>query len=1547
MRVTRLGLLLFVLLFPLFATAQTNVNEEQGLKPYDSWHGGELDHISLTNGGLVLTIPLASFPQRGNLDLSFFIRFSTKQWQAKTTCNGIYPHQTCTTKWQPIRGNSGAQVVSSADWLLQTIATSEPSFNQYVYSPDGNGHLLGGSDTSPTPLYPTRSFDATGLLNLDGVTLITPNGTRYAYGNSGNNTAAGRQPNSITDSNGNEITVSSSGWTDTLGRLIPGSLGLNGLVWAGVSTSDLSNCPSGTSSASIWNIPGIAGVNNGIRTFKFCFSTITLSTNFQQSGVTEYPATGTSLLTGVVLPDLTLWTFIYDNYGDVTSVGFPSGGSISYTYASRSVPNCSLTMTQVSRWVTSRTVNANDGSGGHTWNYAYTGTTTTVTSPLGDDAVHTITALQNACSLFETQAQYYQGSAGTGTLLKTAVTQFSSTQSPFTVSGDLPAVNVVPTQVTTTVGSKTSRSVSTYDSGVTNADGTVVLLGSLLQRDEYDFSNTLVRSTLNHYLWQDNATYKNANFIGLPVSTTIKNGSGTQIAQSTFAYDQVAVASSGVTQSLVAPPAGGNIRGNLTTSSHWLNTTNTFINSSAIYYDTGERASSTDPLNHTTTYGYSNTYAGAYVTGTCNALNQCVSGAYDFSTGLLTSFTDLNSNTFTYSYDNMLRLTQGNHPDGGWTKFFYPNPTTVERQRALTSTTHDDYFAVFDGLGRTIQTQQVTPGGTVLADTTYDANGRISTVSNPYFSGSNHQTDPTYGITTTQYDGLSRVLKTIKQDGNFSTVSYSDNCTVANDEANHQRKACVDALGRLVNVWEDPPGVNPNALNYETDYQYDTLGNLVRVDQKGSAPGDSTQWRTRTFTYDSLSRLLTTANPESGTLSYAYDAAGNLASKTDARNITVTYGYDQLNRLTLKTPSDGTPIVNFTYDQTSAWGYTLTNGIGRLTSEGIFPAWGQPYIQAALFNYDSMGRTLSERECLPSGCPSGSGLLISAGYDPLGNLTSLTYPDGQAVNYSYNSAGQALSAVTPNGPTYVSFADYWPSGAQYELYAPNLFHNVAFNTRLQPSSTYASNGGSGGLFSKAYNYGAQNNGNVLSITNNWDSSRSQTFTYDALNRLTHAENSGTNCAATLPDGHTEYWGNDYVYDAWGNLQHKNVTKCSAETLSVVALSNNRLSGYSYDASGNMLSDSFHSYQFNADGQMTSVDNGAATYQYNSSGERIRKNTAAGSTEYAYFGGNVIAEKNVSTAAWTNYIFFNGKRVARRDPSGAVHYYLGDHLGSTSMVVDANGNKENESEFCPFGGELQFSASADNHYKFTGKVRDAESGLDYFGARNYSSTLGRWISADWSAVPAPIPYANLEDPQTLNLYAYVQNNPLNRIDEDGHKRICPPTQTTTWNKNGSVTVSSGCMDDGSADPGFLGPFDLLLFGLRPTPARLAGEATVGMTARTFATTAAEAAAREAADAAADIAAKEAFETEVKDILTQATKTVGNQSVKASSRQVAEQAAKEWVGEGAKPLAERTTGAHVGLRSADGARIARYTSAGKPTPHINLVNTATGGNLHVSF
>jgi len=149
------------------------------------------------------------------------------------------------------------------------------------------------------------------------------------------------------------------------------------------------------------------------------------------------------------------------------------------------------------------------------------------------------------------------------------------------------------------------------------------------------------------------------------------------------------------------------------------------------------------------------------------------------------------------------------------------------------------------------------------------------------------------------------------------------------------------------------------------------------------------------------------------------------------------------------------------------------------------------------------------------------------------------------------------------------------------------------------------------------------------------------------------------------------------------------------------------------------------------------------------------------------GLNMPAEPNLSN----NWVSYNGV------PGPNTRYYLDDHLGTAQMELSPGGWPVWQGQFTPFGQEIVNGApllpgQADGssmHYKFTGKERDAESGLDYFGARYYASNMGRWVSPDWSAKEEPVPYANLDDPQTLNLYGYVRNNPLSKADPDGH---CP-------------------------------------------------------------------------------------------------------------------------------------------------------------------------------
>ncbi|MCU1333502.1 MAG: repeat protein, partial [Candidatus Angelobacter sp.] len=418
---------------------------------------------------------------------------------------------------------------------------------------------------------------------------------------------------------------------------------------------------------------------------------------------------------------------------------------------------------------------------------------------------------------------------------------------------------------------------------------------------------------------------------------------------------------------------------------------------------------------------------------------------------------------------------------------------------------------------------------------------------------------------------------------------------------------------------------------------------------------------------------------------------------------------------------------------------------------------------------------------------------LSYEYNLDGSLYKLHYPSGAVVTYAPDSAGRTLSAIdSGSGTNYVTGATYGPDSALTGFISGNsatfagITNAFSYNKRLQPVAMSAA-APSQTVFSIGYDFHVGNgtsgadNGNVFGITNYKDTTRSQTFTYDPLNRLISAQNAGTDCAVNVLGGNKKFWGNTYAYDAWGNLINKAKigTACAGENLVVSADAHNWIHAtggpdYLYDAAGNMTFNATpptQTYTYDQENRLT----GAAgyTYTYDSDGNRVRKsngNLPANGTLYWSMTPGVVAETDLAGTLKSEYVFFDGERVARRDGptgTGGVFYYFSDHLKTASVITDSAGVIKAESDYYPWGGELQFINNDSNDYKFTGKKRDIETGLDYFGARYYSNGLGHFITSDWSATPVPVPYADLTDPQTLNQYSYVRNIPTLKADPDGH------------------------------------------------------------------------------------------------------------------------------------------------------------------------------------
>jgi len=265
------------------------------------------------------------------------------------------------------------------------------------------------------------------------------------------------------------------------------------------------------------------------------------------------------------------------------------------------------------------------------------------------------------------------------------------------------------------------------------------------------------------------------------------------------------------------------------------------------------------------------------------------------------------------------------------------------------------------------------------------------------------------------------------------------------------------------------------------------------------------------------------------------------------------------------------------------------------------------------------------------------------------------------------------------------------------------------------------------------------------------------------------------------------------YNGTGNGSNNNQMSATSQNALQGTASQFGTGGSGYDASGNVTNDGVNQYLYDAEGRICAVAStpvqGMTTmtgYLYDAEGTRVAKGVIsawscdpatsgfATTTDYVLGpSGEQVTEMAVSgtTLTWAHTnIWAGGKLLGTYDLTAkGLHFYLDDMLGTRRVQTDYLGVVEQSCVSLPFGDDLTCSGSTETptEHHFTGKERDTESGNDYFGARYYASSMGRWMSPDWSAKVEPVPYSKLDDPQSLNLYAYVMNNPMTRMDADGH------------------------------------------------------------------------------------------------------------------------------------------------------------------------------------
>jgi RHS repeat-associated protein len=770
----------------------------------------------------------------------------------------------------------------------------------------------------------------------------------------------------------------------------------------------------------------------------------------------------------------------------------------------------------------------------------------------------------------------------------------------------------------------------------------------------------------------------------------------------------------------------------------------------------------TDPRGNTSRLGYDS--SGALTTIT-NALGQVTQVTQHTGGGLPQIVVDPNGVVTNLGYDVRQRLVS----------------RTVNTAAGPLTTTYS-----YDAAGNL--TQVTRPDGSALANT-YDAAHRLVATANLFGQqilygldalGDRQQTNVLNSASavvrqnSAHFDALGRMLQDIGGVGQTTTYAYdaNGNRTSVSDPLGRVTLQGFDALNRRTQVKDPANGI--------TKTTYDAHDRPVSVTDANGV--------TTTYVYAGFGEVIATGSPDSGTTVFYYDGAGNLVQRVDARGAVTNYAYDALNRLTSRTyPGSPSENVAFTYDE-AGHGY----GVGQLTT--VVDNGGMT--GALKLNYDERGNVVSETRT------AGTVTLATAyAYDAASRVAAVTYPSGWTAAYTRDQMGRVTAiGAQPPGPAPVragrlassgksmptlglpaaspplasapvaSTITYLPFGPVSGLsYGNGIVETRAFD--LDYRATSIADTGAATMQNLSYSYDAANN--VTAIADGVTPGNSQSFGYDALDRLVSAAGG--------------YGSLAYAYDPVGNVLTSmandgyqsatvNFSYASGNRLAALMQGGTAIRQLGYTASGNAASDLKlqagawvgNDLHYNQDGRLATVVTEPASgkasqstsYAYDAFGQRLLKQGPQGLRFYQYDPAGHLLEEgslaNGSAAPERDYIYLGDRPVAEMLPStGALFFLHGDRLDTPQFATDTAQRAEWKAAYQPFGAIRPVILNLAQNLRFPGQYADQETGYNHNGFRTYAADLGRYLQSD------PIGLAG-----GLNPYAYAMNNPLARFDRTG-------------------------------------------------------------------------------------------------------------------------------------------------------------------------------------